>query len=204
MTPDAWNPGMNASDSQRLRISNVEESIHNMLTMICPVSNPGIEETPDRVARMWINELTTGYDVDIASLFRLFPDEDYKGMVIVKDIPVRSVCEHHLVPIIGYAHLAYFPSKYIIGLSKLARVVDAYSRRLQVQERLTQQIHAAIDTYMEPRGAIVTIEAEHMCMTIRGVQAPGTRTVTSEASGLFIEEDGVKDEFFELISRNNH
>jgi GTP cyclohydrolase I len=122
--------------------------------------------------------------------------------VIVKDIPVRSVCEHHLVPIVGYAHVAYFPDGKVVGLSKLSRLVDAYARRLQVQERLTQQVVEAIEEHLHPRGIIVVIEAEHFCMTMRGVQSPGTRTVTSSATGLFIEEQGAKEEFLTLINRN--
>src|SRR4051812_21002818 len=165
----------------------------------------GLQRTPMRVTRMWLEELTSGYKVDVPSLFRTFDDhEGYDGMVALTRIPVRSQCEHHLVPFVGYAHIAYFPGDRVIGLSKLPRVVDAYARRLQLQERLTQQIHDALDLNLEPRGVIVVIEAEHMCMTLRGIQAPGTKTMTSAVSGLFRDPvERAKDEFFALI-QNGH
>jgi len=170
-----------------------------------PADEPmdGIRETPERVGRMWVEELTIGYDVDVPSLFRLFDAEDFAGMIVVKDIPVRSLCEHHLVPIVGYAHLGYFPAGRVIGLSKLARLVEAYARRLQVQERLTRQVHAAMSEHLEQNGVAVMIEAEHMCMTLRGVQAPGTKTVTATMTGRF-QETQVKDEFLASIQRNGH
>jgi GTP cyclohydrolase I len=161
----------------------------------------GVEETPERVTRMWLEELTTGYDCDVESLFKLFPDEGDGGMVIVKDIPVRSVCEHHLVPFVGYAHIGYFPKDQVVGLSKLPRVVDAYARRLQIQERLTKQVLDAIDEHLTPRGTMVVVKAEHMCLSLRGVQAPGTQTITSAVSGMFKDNDeGEKDEFLRLIN----
>lgn len=161
----------------------------------------GVTETPDRVTRMWLDELTAGYDIDVESLFRTFEDEGQGGMVIMRDIPVRSVCEHHLVPIIGYAHVGYFPNGKVIGLSKLARIVDAFSRRLQIQERLTKDILDSIDQHLEPHGTMIVISAEHMCMTMRGVQAPGTRTLTSAVSGKFLENTGgQRDEFLKLVN----
>lgn len=183
-------------------VSKVKHSVFDMLTEIDPEpEREGIISTPDRVAKMWVNELTMGYGVNIASLFKLFPAEEYDGIVIVQDIPVTSVCEHHMVPIVGYAHIGYFPGpKGVVGLSKLPRVVNAFARRLQVQERLTQQIIDAIDEHMEPRGVVVVLSCEHLCMTMRGVQAPGTRTVTSSARGLFVEEQGTKDEFMRIIN----
>lgn len=161
----------------------------------------GVVETPERVTRMWLDELTAGYDIDIAELFRMFEDEGDGGMVIMRDIPVRSVCEHHLVPIIGYAHIGYFPDGKVIGLSKLARVVDAFSRRLQIQERLTCDIMQAIDEHLNPHGTMVVISAEHMCMTMRGVQAPGTKTITSAVSGRYLDNsEGQREEFLRLIN----
>jgi GTP cyclohydrolase I len=161
----------------------------------------GVEETPERVTRMWLEELTAGYDVPVEELFKLFPDEGSGGMVVVKDIPVRSVCEHHLVPFVGYASIGYFPDDYVIGLSKLPRIVDAYARRLQIQERLTKQIIDAIDAHLNPRGTMVVMKAEHMCMTLRGVQAPGTQTITSAVSGMFeTNEENEKEEFLRLIN----
>lgn len=165
----------------------------------------GLQRTPQRVTRMWLEELTAGYSIDVPSLFRTFDDhEGYDGMVALTRIPVRSQCEHHLVPFVGYAHIAYFPGDRVIGLSKLPRVVDAFARRLQLQERLTQQIHDSLDENLDPRGVIVVIECEHLCMTLRGIQSPGTKTMTSAVSGLFRDtEERAKEEFFSLI-KNGH
>lgn len=183
-------------------IRTLKNSVFDMLQVIEEEpEREGIESTPNRVAKMWLEELTAGYAVDVPSLFKLFPDEGYDGIITVQDIPVTSVCEHHLVPIIGYCHIGYFPgTKGVVGLSKLPRVVNAYARRLQVQERLTEQIIEAISQNMEPRGVCVVLSCEHMCMTMRGVQAPGTKTVTSAARGLFVEEQGTKDEFMRTIN----
>lgn len=163
----------------------------------------GLIETPERVTKMWLDELTSGYAVDIEGLFKTFDDhENYNGMVVLKDIPVRSQCEHHMVPFVGYAHIGYFPDQRVVGLSKLPRLVDAYSRRLQLQERLTQQIHDAMLEHLHPRGVIVVVEAEHLCLTLRGVQQPGTMTMTSAVSGLFRDTDEyARDEFFHLIGK---
>lgn len=162
---------------------------------------PGLERTPHRVTKMWLEELTSGYKVDIPSLFRTFDDhEDYEGMVVLKGIPVTSQCEHHLVPFVGYASVGYFPSDRVIGLSKIPRLVDAFARRLQLQERLTQQVHDALVEHLDPRGVIVVIECEHLCMTLRGVQSPGTKTLTSAVSGLFRDPtERAREEFFNLI-----
>lgn len=162
----------------------------------------GLDETPERVTAMWLDELTSGYEVDIESLFKKFQDHgSYTGMVTLTDIPVMSQCEHHLVPFVGYAHIAYFPGEFVLGLSKLPRLVDAYARRLQIQERLTQQIHDAIELYLEPRGTIVVIQAEHLCMTLRGIQKPGTKTTTTSVSGLFRDpSERARDEFFQMLA----
>jgi GTP cyclohydrolase I len=180
--------------------NGIKHAVYDMLTLIEPdPDREGIEDTPRRVAKMYLDELTAGYAVNVSELFKTFPDEGFDGMLIEKDIPVRSLCEHHMVPIIGYAHVGYFPAGKIVGLSKLPRVVNAYAQRLQVQERLTEQVIEAIEEHLTPKGTIVVIEAEHLCMSMRGVQAPGTKTVTSAARGLFIEEQGTKDEFLQLI-----
>lgn len=162
---------------------------------------PGLERTPHRVSKMWLEELTAGYAVDIPSLFRTFDDhEDYEGMVVLTKVPVTSQCEHHLVPFVGYASVGYFPSDRVIGLSKIPRLVDAYSRRLQLQERLTQQIHDSLVEHLDPRGVIVVLECEHLCMTLRGVQSPGTKTITSAVSGLFRNpKERAREEFFNLV-----
>lgn len=204
-TPDAGSLWPQDRVTHRKRFTT---SVHNQLRVMEECGRdedlrPGLERTPLRVTRMWLDELTSGYKVDIETLFqRVFDDhENYSGMVALSDIPVRSQCEHHLVPFVGYAHIAYFPEKRVIGLSKLPKLVDAYSRRLQLQERLTQQIHDAIEKYLDPRGIIVVIEAEHLCMTLRGVQAPGTKTMTSAVSGIFRDtNEYAREEFFALIN----
>lgn len=186
------------------RAIRVKEEMSRILVHLDPDSSrKGLKETPERVSQMWIKELTSGYDVNVPALFKTFEPEDYNGIVVVRDIPFTSVCEHHLVPFVGFAHVGYLPDKSIVGLSKLARVVKAYARRLQVQERITHQVVEAIEKHLKPRGVIVVLEAEHMCMTIRGVQAPGTKTVTSAVRGVFnTNEEGEKDEFFRLIGKD--
>jgi len=163
----------------------------------------GLEKTPLRVAKA-IQFLTQGYSLDPKEIlssakFR----EDYREMVIVKDIEIYSLCEHHMVPFIGKAHVAYIPDKYITGLSKIARVVDIYARRLQVQERLTMQIKEAINDTLKPLGVAVVIEAQHLCMAMRGVQKQNSVTTTSDFVGAF-ERDKTRAEFLHLISTKLH
>jgi GTP cyclohydrolase IA len=181
----------------------VEGHVAAMLTQLDPTGpRPDTEATPGRVARMYLDELCSGYAVDVASLFQLFDNDGYDGMIVVKDIALTSLCEHHLVPFVGYAHVGYFPAGKVVGLSKIARVVDAYARRLQIQERLTLNVADAMEHHLATRGVIVMIEAEHMCMTIRGVQKPGTRTVTVAARGLFNNEAAEeRREFLRLVKR---
>ena len=187
-------------ESHKDHYANLTEE---QLTMMLPDGKlyPGVRETPKRVSKMWLNELTSGYHVDVDALFKTFDDTGgYGGMVVVKGIPVRSQCEHHLVPFVGYAHVGYFPGDRVVGLSKIARVVDAFSRRLQIQERLTQEVHDALHRNLDPRGVIVVVEAEHLCMTLRGTQAPGTTTITTAISGMFRDKgESAKDEFIHLI-----
>lgn len=180
----------------------ITKAVEDILACIDPTGpRQGTDDTPDRVARMYLNELCSGYHVDVPGLFTTFDSEDYGGMIVIQDIPVTSLCEHHLVPFIGHAHIGYFPGERIVGLSKFARVVNAYARRLQVQERLTRQISEALEENLRPRGTIVVVEAEHMCMSIRGVQAPGTKTTTSVVTGVFDSNtDNEKEEFFRLIT----
>ena len=163
------------------------------------VTREGLVKTPLRVAKS-IQFLTQGYDHDpkeilLSARFR----EDYKQMVIVKDIDIFSMCEHHMIPFIGKAHVAYIPNKYITGLSKIARVVEAYARRLQVQERLTTQIKNAIQETLDPLGVAVVIEARHLCMAMRGVQKQNSVTTTSDFTGAF-ERKETREEFIHLIS----
>lgn len=159
----------------------------------------GLEKTPERMAKA-MQYLTQGYQQDAHEILNSAKfKEDYNEMVIVKDIELYSMCEHHLLPFIGKAHIAYIPNGYITGLSKLARVVDCFARRLQVQERLTDQILAAIQDTLAPQGVAVVIEAKHMCMMMRGVQKQNSTTTTSAFSGQFLQNE-TRSEFLRLIS----
>ncbi len=163
----------------------------------------GLQKTPLRVAKS-MQFLTNGYERDpMEILLSAKFEEDYRQMVIVKDIEIYSLCEHHLIPFIGKAHVGYIPNGYITGLSKIARVVEAYSRRLQVQERLTTQIKNAINDALQPLGVAVVIEARHLCMSMRGVQKQSTVTTTSDFTGAF-ERETTRAEFFQLIGSNLH
>jgi len=163
------------------------------------VNREGLEKTPFRVAKS-IQFLTQGYDHDPEEILKSAKfKEDYREMVIVKDIEIFSLCEHHLIPFIGKAHVAYIPNGYITGLSKIARVVEAYSRRLQVQERLTKQIKEAIQNTLNPLGVAVVIEAKHLCMAMRGIQKQNSVTTTSDFTGAF-ERAETRAEFISLIS----
>ena len=158
----------------------------------------GLVKTPLRVAKS-ILFLTQGYNMDpIEVLDSAKFREDYREMVIVKDIEIYSMCEHHMIPFIGKAHVAYIPDKYITGLSKIARVVEIYARRLQVQERLTMQIKDAIHNTLKPLGVAVVIEAQHLCMSMRGIQKQNSVTTTSDFIGAF-ERDKTRAEFLHLI-----
>jgi len=159
----------------------------------------GLQKTPLRVAKA-MQYMTQGYRQNPENILRsaLFK-EDYRQMVIVKDIEIYSLCEHHMLPFFGRAHVAYIPNGYITGLSKIARVVEAYSRRLQVQERLTQQIKNCIQNTLHPLGVAVVIEAQHLCMMMRGVQKQNSVTTTSDFSGAF-EKLATREEFIRLIS----
>lgn len=160
-------------------------------------SREGLLDTPKRVAKAYL-ELYRGYEENAEELLAtVFEDvEGYGDMVLVRDIPFHSHCEHHMVPFFGKAHIAYFPLKGVVGLSKLARVVDVYARRMQTQETMTAQITEAIDNALAPRGVAVMIEAEHMCMSMRGVTKAGSSTVTTLFTGLFKEEPAEQVRFF--------
>lgn len=168
-------------------LARIEEGVRLILAGVGDdPAREGLRETPRRVAEMF-EEILAGIGRDAAPLLTVIPGAGFDEMIMVKDIPLASLCEHHLLPFIGKAHVAYVPNREgrITGLSKLARVVDTLAKRLQVQERLTTEIADALDAQLAPRGVFVMLEAEHLCMTMRGVKAPGALTVTSAVRGLF-------------------
>jgi GTP cyclohydrolase I len=160
----------------------------------------GLVGTPDRVVRSY-EEFYAGYDEDpVALLERTFEETDgYDEMVVLRDIRLESHCEHHMVPIIGKAHVAYLPAKRVVGISKLARVLEVYAKRLQIQEKLTAQVANTIQTVLQPRGVAVVIEAAHQCMTTRGIHKPGVTMVTSRMLGAFREDPRTRQEFMTMI-----
>lgn len=160
----------------------------------------GLRDTPARVTRAY-EELFAGYSQDPSDILsRVFEDvAGYSEMVLVRDIPFASHCEHHMVPFVGKAHVGYYPTRGVVGISKLARVVDVYARRLQTQETMTAQIIDAIEMELKPRGVAVMIEAEHFCMTMRGVRKPGATTVTMRFGGLFEDEPAEQAKFLALV-----
>lgn len=164
----------------------------------------GLLKTPERVAKA-LQFLTHGYDIQPEEILKsaLFK-EDYSEMVIVKDIELYSMCEHHMLPFFGKAHIAYIPDGTIVGLSKLPRVVDAYARRLQVQERLTIEIRDCIQNTLNPKGVAVVIECSHMCMQMRGVQKQNSVTTSSAFTGLFLTNDATRKEFINLVNSKLH
>jgi GTP cyclohydrolase I len=164
----------------------------------------GLEKTPLRVAKA-MQFLTQGYNMDPEDILKsaMFR-EDYQQMVVVKDIELYSMCEHHMLPFFGKAHVAYIPRHHITGLSKIARVVEAFARRLQVQERLTTQIKECIHNTLNPLGVAVVIEAQHMCMQMRGVQKQHSVTTTSDFTGAFLKNQATREEFFNIIGSSLH
>lgn len=168
------------------------------------ISREGLEKTPLRVAKA-MQFLTQGYNMKPDEIIRsaMFR-EDYQQMVVVKDIELYSMCEHHLLPFFGKAHVAYIPRHHITGLSKIARVVEAFARRLQVQERLTTQIKDCIQNTLNPLGVAVVIEAQHTCMQMRGVQKQHSVTTTSDFTGAFLKSIATREEFFNIIGSRLH
>ncbi len=182
---------------------HIEQMMDAVRTLLVGVGEDplreGLLKTPKRVAEA-MQFLTSGYNQSLEEILNdaIF-NEGHNEMVLVRDIDMFSLCEHHMLPFMGKAHVAYIPNQKVVGLSKLARIVEMYSRRLQVQERLTRQIAEAVQTILEPQGVAVVIEATHMCMAMRGVQKPGSWTVTSAMVGVFQEDQKTREEFFSLI-----
>lgn len=158
----------------------------------------GLKDTPDRVARMY-GEILAGMEADAAVPLSKVFSVDSSELVLEKDITFYSICEHHLMPFFGKAHIAYVPDGKVVGLSKLARTVEIYAARLQIQERMTGQIADALMEHLAPKGVMVVLEAEHMCMTMRGVKKPGSRTVSIAARGAFEENSMLQERFFQML-----
>lgn len=192
MNLQPFNPDTAVTDSIA---GNVEQILHHIGE---DPQREGLQRTPHRVGQAF-QFLTKGYHEDAEAILRsaLF-EEDYRQMVVVKDIEFYSLCEHHLLPFFGKAHVAYIPNGKITGLSKIARVVDVFARRLQVQERLTTQIKDCLQSTLQPLGVMVVIEAEHLCMQARGVQKPHSLTITSDFTGAFNRAE-TREEFMKLI-----
>jgi GTP cyclohydrolase I len=182
-------------------LDKMAQNFQNTLTLLGEdVTREGLEKTPMRVAKA-LSFSTAGYHMDAVEILKsaLF-NEDHEEMVIVKDIELYSMCEHHMLPFYGRAHIGYLPNGKITGLSKIARVVDVFARRLQVQERLTCQIKDAIQEALQPHGVAVVIEAKHLCMMMRGVQKQNSSTTTSSFTGVFMDNYTTRKEFLNLIS----
>jgi GTP cyclohydrolase I len=195
--------GAAASSPGRFDAALVERAVRDLLVGIGEdPDREGLRETPARVARSYA-EIFRGLGTDPAEVLETTFTESYDEMVLVRDIALYSVCEHHLLPWSGSAHVGYIPGKggHITGLSKLARLVDGYARRPQVQERLTTQIADSLDRALRPQGVVVVIEAEHLCMSMRGVRVPRTTTVTSAVRGLFRDQASTRSEAMSLILR---
>ncbi len=193
---ERWNPEV---------VREISEYYHRILELLGEdPEREGLLKTPERVAKA-LSFLTRGYEQDPEEILRsaVFKEE-YRQMVIVKDIDIYSMCEHHMLPFFGKAHVAYIPDGYITGLSKIARVVETYAARLQVQERLTTQIRNCIQDNLKPLGVAVVIEAQHMCMQIRGVQKQNSVTTTSAFTGCFLSNLNTREEFIHLIGSKLH
>lgn len=184
---------------------SIQQAVHQILLEIGEdPSRDGLIKTPDRVARMY-DELTSGYHIDPDQLINgaLF-DVEYADMVLVRDIEFYSLCEHHMLPFFGKAHVAYLPDKKVIGLSKIPRIVEMFARRLQVQERMTTQIADLLEEKLHPRGVAVVIEGAHMCAMMRGVKKAEATMTTSTMRGLFRSDSELRREFYAQLSRRRH
>lgn len=188
--------------SVELKKALLEEHVRGILELIGEDPNrEGLLDTPKRVAKMY-GEVFEGVGIDPASALTTTFEESYDGIVVVKDITYYTFCEHHLIPFFGKAHIGYIPNGRVVGLSKFARLVELASKRPQVQERMTQQIADAIMSVLQPKGVIVSIEGQHLCMCARGVKKPGSATVTTVKKGEFHENVALSEEFERALSRD--
>lgn len=158
----------------------------------------GLQDTPDRIARMY-EEIFSGMEADGKEELSKVFSVDNSEMVLEKDITFYSMCEHHMLPFYGKAHVAYIPDGRVVGLSKLARTVEVYAKRLQIQERMTGEVADAVMKYLAPKGVMVVVEAEHMCMTMRGVKKPGSKTVSIATRGVFADDESLRSRFFQML-----
>jgi GTP cyclohydrolase IA len=194
---------MHSKNKAKVDIERIEKAVKEILLAVGEdVEREGLKKTPTRVANMYA-ELLAGMHEDPKQHLRSVFTEDYDEIVLLRDIPFYSICEHHLMPFIGSAHVAYLPSGGILGVSKLARIVDCFARRLQTQERLTGQIADFIMNNLKPRGVAVVLEASHSCMTIRGVKKPGSVMVTSAIRGIFKRDPKSRSEIMSLMHNGN-
>lgn len=192
---------MGSANKAEVDFERIEKAVTEILSAIGEdVEREGIRQTPQRVARMYA-ELLGGMREDPKQHVRRLFSENYDEIVVLRDIPFYSICEHHLMPFIGSAHVAYLPAGAVLGVSKLARVVDCFARRLQVQERLTDQIADFLMASLQPRGVGVVLEASHSCMTIRGIKKPGSIMVTSSLRGIFRRDPRSRNEIMSLIHK---
>lgn len=188
-------------DQDRPTREDAEEAVRTLIRWAGDdPSREGLRDTPGRVARAY-DEFFRGYSLDPEDVLRRTFEETggYDEMVLIRDIEVESHCEHHMVPIIGKAHVAYIPARRVVGISKLARVVDIFARRLQIQEKMTVDIASTIDRVLQPQGVAVVIEARHQCMTTRGIHKPGAGTITSHMLGAFRDDPSTRREFLAMI-----
>jgi len=197
----AGEPPAKGAAASRPSRAEVEEAVRTLIRWAGDdPSREGLRETPGRVARSY-EEFFRGYQMDPADVLRrTFEETDgYDEMVVLKDIRFESHCEHHMVPILGKAHVAYLPNRRVVGISKLARLVEAYAKRLQIQEKMTAQIANALQDELQPQGVAVVIEAAHQCMTTRGVHKPGVTMITSRMTGAFRNDPSTRREFLSII-----
>jgi GTP cyclohydrolase I len=194
---------MSSKNKAKVDIERIEKAVKEILLAVGEdIEREGLKRTPARIANMYA-ELLAGMHEDPKQHLRSVFTEDYDEIVLLRDIPFYSICEHHLMPFIGSAHLAYLPSGVILGVSKLARIVDCFARRLQTQERLTGQIADFLMNNLKSRGVAVVLEASHSCMTIRGIKKPGSVMVTSALRGIFRRDPKSRSEIMSLMHKGN-